>query len=164
MNWEQKDLPLNECLEKSNVKNTERRSGHATGMAGEYFVMERLFRLGHEPALTLGNAKSIDILVQTKSGRIKKISVKAACGGGKWGVDKRDLSEEKDLIFVLLLYRRFGDPTTDPEVWVMPAPDVEKRKSAWFLKSGIYYSHRKHAPPDLHEFRDRWDLIEKDAG
>lgn len=27
-------------------------------MAGEFFVMERLFRKGHEPALTLGNTKS----------------------------------------------------------------------------------------------------------
>jgi hypothetical protein len=32
-------------------------------MAGEFFVMERLFRQDHEPALTLGNAKSIDFVL-----------------------------------------------------------------------------------------------------
>ena len=70
---------------------TERKSGHATGMAGEFFVMERLFRLGHEPALTLGNAKSIDVIVRTKSGNLKTVSVKALRGGGKWPVDKDDI-------------------------------------------------------------------------
>jgi hypothetical protein len=43
---------------------SERNSGHATGMGGEFLVMERLFRLGHEPALTLGDAKSSDIIVR----------------------------------------------------------------------------------------------------
>ena len=137
----------------------ERKSGHASGMAGEYFVLERLFRLGHEPALTLGNAKSIDILVQTRAGTIKRISVKAARGGGKWPVDKRDLSGEKDLVFVFLLYRKFEDPKTDPDVWIMPAPEVEIRKRKWFDRSAIYYSHRQHAPPDLTRFCDRWDYI-----
>jgi hypothetical protein len=50
---------------------TERKSTHETGMAGEFFVMEQLFRLHHEPALTLGNAKNIDIIVRTQSGVLK---------------------------------------------------------------------------------------------
>src|SRR5208283_1170428 len=97
----------------------KRKSGHASGMAGEFFVMERLFRQDHEPALTLGNAKSIDIIIRTRKGNLKTISVKSARGGGKWGVEKDDLSKEKDLLFVFLLYKSFEDVTTDPQVWVM---------------------------------------------
>jgi hypothetical protein len=139
----------------------KRKSGHATGMAGEFLVMEKLFRLGHEPALTLGNAKSIDIIVRTRKGNLKTISVKAARGGGKWGVDKDDLSKEKDLLFVFLLYKSFDeDVTTNPLVWVMKAADVEKRKRPWFNKSAIYYGVRKHMPPDLADFKDAWCLIE----
>ncbi len=138
---------------------TPRKSAHATGMAGEFFVMERLYRMDHEPALTLGNAKSIDIIVRLKTGKLKTISVKSVCGGGKWPVDKRDLAGDKDLIFVFLLYRKFKDVTTDPDVWVMRAHDVEKRKYRWFDKSAIYYSNRKHAPKDLERFSNAWGLI-----
>lgn len=138
---------------------SERKSGHATGMAGEFFVMERLFRLGHEPALTLGNAKNVDILVETKDGQIKTISVKAIRGGGKWPVGKADLSKQKNLVFVFLLYRKFTDVLTDPEVWVMPARDVEVRKNKWFDGYGIYYSHTKYGVPDLEAYRDAWHHV-----
>ncbi len=128
-------------------------------MAGEFFVMERLYRLGYEPALTLGNAKSIDIFVRTDEGKLKTVSVKAVRGGGKWPVESRDLSGEKDMAFVFLLYKKFPDVTTDPEVWVMKASDVETRKRRWFEKSAIYYSHKKQAPKDLSKFKDAWHVI-----
>jgi len=127
-------------------------------MAGEFFVMERLFRLGFEPALTLGNAKSIDIFVQTDAGPVA-VSVKAARGGGKWPVSGTPDPDPEHLVYVLLLYRHFDDLKTDPEVWVMPAADVEKRKRPWFNRSAIYYSHREHAPADLDEFKDAWHLV-----
>lgn len=59
-----------------------RRSTHDSAMAGEFFVMEALYRLGHQPALTLGNAKSVDILVRNKRGRLIEVSVKTVRGGG----------------------------------------------------------------------------------
>lgn len=136
-----------------------RKSGHATGMAGEFYVMERLFRLGHEPALTLGNAKSIDIIVRTKLGGVKTVSVKAVQGGGKWPVGRQDLSRDENLVFVFLLYRKFDDVTTDPEVWVMPAADVERRQKSWLVGSAIYYAHRELAAADLKQFKDAWSHV-----
>ena len=79
--------------------------------------MEKLFRLGHEPALTMGNAKSIDILVHSNDGSLRDISVKAVCGGGKWGVSADDESACKHRIYVLLLYRDF-DNVNGPSTWV----------------------------------------------
>lgn len=136
----------------------ERRSSHATGMAGEFYAMERLFRLGHEPALTLGNAKSIDIIVCTKHGKLKKVSVKSFCGNGKWPVGSLDLSGEKNLVFVFLRYNDFDDVKTDPDVWVMSAKDVESRKKEWFEEYAIYYSG-KNAPKDLEKFRNAWVIV-----
>lgn len=137
----------------------ERKSGHATGMAGEFYVMERLFRLGHQPALTLGNAKNIDIIVSTKSGMLKTVSVKAVQGGGKWPVGKRDLSQKNDLVFVFLLYNSFEDVTTDPDVWIMPAEDVDQRKRAWIDGFAIYYARKQRMPADLDEFKDAWHHV-----
>jgi len=129
-------------------------------MAGEFFVRERLFRLGHEPALTLGNAKTIDIIVRTQAGKLKTISVKAIQAGGKWGVGKDDLSQRSDLVFVFLLYKSFKNVTTDPQVWVMNAADVQKRKSPWIGgQHAICHSHHEVSPRDLDDFEDAWDRI-----
>jgi hypothetical protein len=137
----------------------QRRSGHASGMAGEFFVMEKLFRLGHEPALTLGNAKSVDVLVRTKTGRTMEISVKAIRrGAGKWGVDVDDVSTRKDLIYVFLHYAAFDDATTTPEVYVIPAKSVQKMKEPWFKKSAIYCSNQA-CRERLLPYKDRWELI-----
>jgi hypothetical protein len=98
---------------------------HTTGMAGEFHVMELLFRLGHEPALTLGNAKSVDILTRSPQGNLYAVSVKAMRGGGKWGIGNHDYSKEKNLVFVLLQYKKFSDLIELPEIWVIPGVRAE---------------------------------------
>lgn len=122
--------------------------------------MERLFRLGYEPALTLGNAKSIDILAYHPQDRKQlRVSVKAVRDGGKWGVGKDDLSIEEDLIFFFLLYKSFDDLATSPDVYVMPATEVEKRKQPWLNEtSAIYYSGINKSK-DLEYFKNAWNLI-----
>jgi hypothetical protein len=106
-----------------------RKDGYA--LAGEFFVMEQLFRLGYLPALTLGNAKTVDIFVKTAKGSYE-VSVKALRGnGGKWGVGNVNYSEQKRFIFVFLLYKDFDDLKAPPDVYVVPAPIVEKIKHPW---------------------------------
>ena len=137
-------------------------SGHATGMAGEFFVMEQLFRLGHQPALTLGNAKSIDILVQTKQGNLLSVSVKAVRGHGKWPVGKQNLSNRADLVFVFLLYNDFENPAICPDAWIMSAKDVEQRKRPWIDgNSALYYHEPNLEPKDLNTFKapDGWKIF-----
>lgn len=136
----------------------ERRSGHATGMAGEFFVMEKLYRLGHQPALTMGNAKSIDILVRTATGKVREISVKAIRGGGKWGIDGDDVSRRANLIYVLLHYHDFEEPTAAPDVFVVPARAAEAMKDRWFEGWAIYCSNPDHRKK-LERFRDAWASI-----
>ena len=116
----------------------------ATGMAGEFFVMERLFRLGHQPALTMGNAMAIDILVQGKSRTLYEVSVKAVCGGGKWGASKTNEASAETRIYVLLEYTKFEDPKTTPKVYFIPAPKVQRMKHRWHEGKGFYYSSTKH--------------------
>lgn len=133
----------------------KRRSGHATGRAGEFFVMEKLFRLGHEPALTMGNARSIDILVRKSDGALREISVKAVRGGGKWGVSSDDESACKNRIYVLLIYRDFDNVNGAVEVFVVPAPKLQALKAPWFKVQGVYYSD-KQVLAVLNKYRDAW--------
>ncbi len=140
---------------------TERRSTHESGMAGEFFVMEALYRLGYEPALTLGNAKTIDILAQRKTGDTIRISVKTIRGGGKWGVGVEDLSRRENLFFVFLFYRDFTNVTTRPEVFVIPASYVEKMKKDWFKPSFAVYFSNEEQRQKLAPYKEAWDLLEK---
>jgi len=116
--------------------------------------MERLFRMGYEAALTLGNAKTIDILTcHPRNTTLLCISVKSVRGGGKWAVGSDDLSERKELVFVFLLYKAFDILTTNPEVWVVPATKVQEMKEMWLGNAyALYYSGR-HRMNDLSKFK-----------
>ena len=128
---------------------------HSTAMAGEFCVMERLFRLGHEASLTFGHAKSIDIMTKAPSGRKYEVSVKAIRGGTKWGIGKESYSDREDLVFVLLLYKDFENVTEPPETWVIPATKAEKLKKPWH--PGIYAIYR--SPAERHKlepYKEAW--------
>jgi hypothetical protein len=133
----------------------ERKSNDATAMAGEFFVMQSLYRLGHQPALTLGTAKSIDILVKTSSGQLLEVSVKAVRGGGKWGVGKGDLTTRVNLFFVFLYFKDFRDVSRSPAVFVIPASDVERLKEPWLKQYAVYFANRKQRER-LESYKDAW--------
>jgi len=134
------------------------QKSHITGMAGEFFVMEKLFRLDHEASITLGNAKNIDIFTKAPSGRLYEVSVKAIRGGGKWGIGKTDYSKHKDLIFVLLHYKKFDDLSVLPEIWVIPGKDAEKLKKPWFETHAIYCSNKNHRE-SIEKYRNAWSHL-----
>lgn len=128
---------------------------YSTAMAGEFCVMERLFRLGHQASLTFGHAKSIDIMTKAPSGRKYEVSVKAIRGGTKWGIGKEDYSDREDLVFVLLLYENFQNAIQPPETWVIPAIEAEKLKMPWH--PGIYAIYR--SPAERHKlepYKEAW--------
>jgi hypothetical protein len=85
-------------------------------MAGEFHVMELLFRLEHEPAFTLGNAKSIDILPRSPKGNLYEVS---------------DYSRENHLVFVFLHYKPFSELSELPDIWIVPAVQSERIKRRW---------------------------------
>lgn len=49
---------------------------YSAAMAGEFFVLAQLFLRGYDAALTYGHAKSVDILLYTKSERTYRLEVK----------------------------------------------------------------------------------------
>jgi len=133
------------------------QKGHSTGMAGEFHVMEILFRLGHEPALTLGNAKSIDILTRSPMDNQYEVSVKAMRGGGKWGIGTQDYSKKDNLVFVLLHYKKFDHINELPDIWIVPAKDAERIKRPWHDQYGLFI-YREHAHL-LEPYRNAWEHI-----
>ncbi|GAA0584656.1 hypothetical protein [Caenispirillum bisanense] len=140
------------------MASKDRADGHATGMAGEFFVMERLFRLGTLPALTVGNAKAVDILVRTKNGRNMAVSVKAVRGSaGKWVVGTDDFCDQFDLIFVFLLYKNFQDLDTNPRAWIVPAAEVEKIKRPHITVGNFAVYNSRDSLENLSQYENAWE-------
>ena len=126
-------------------------------MAGEFHAMEILHRLGHQPALTLGNAKTIDILSKAPSGNVYEVSVKAIRGGGKWGIGMDDYSKSENLVFMLFWYKSFEDINTLPDVWIVPAQKAESIKKQWHNQYGIYlYKEHLHL---LEPYKNAWQHL-----
>ena len=122
--------------------------------------MEALYRLGYQPALTMGNAKKLDILSAVSDYRTIKISVKAVRGGGKWPVGNVDWSEEKNTFFAFLYYPDFSNVTTRPEVFIVPVWEVQKLKESWFDSFAVYFSNQERRIR-LEPFRDAWHLLKE---
>ena len=133
------------------------QKGHITGMAGEFFVMEKLFRMEHEASITFGNAKAIDILTRSPQGNLYEVSVKAMRGGGKWGIGNHDYSNHPNMVFVLLYYKKFSEIEHAPEVWVIPAIEAEKIKLPWHGGFGLYI-YKKHAEL-LEPYKNAWHYL-----
>lgn len=134
--------------------------GQITGMAGEFAVMEKLFRLGHQASLTLGNAKTVDIFAESPSGKVYKVSVKTIRGGGKWGVGKTEYPSDPNLLFVLLHYSNFEDLNKNPEVWIMPAQAVMQLRLPWLGDGYAVFCGNPADREKIEKYKNAWYLFE----
>ena len=129
-----------------------------TNLASEFYVLSMLHRLGCDASLTLGNKKSVDIVVVRESGAVITIDVKGLAGKTSWPVDNvKKVDKDHFLVFVSFL-GKIGDHTVAPEVYVVPS----KR-----LAPLVYHSPngKRHVlqlsrmRKDGTAFRDAWDLV-----
>jgi len=129
-----------------------------TNLASEFYVLSMLHRFGWDASLTLGNKKSVDIVVVRESGDVVTIDVKGLAGKTAWPVDNvKKLDDKHFLVFVSFL-GKINDHTVLPEVYVVPSKS---------LPPLVYHSpNGKRHVLNLHrmrkdgaEFRDAWDLL-----
>ncbi len=142
--------------------NLPKRDTYSSGMAGEFFVMSQLFRLGISPALTLGNSKGIDILLKASDDQILMLEVKTIKGGGKWPVGRTGeiFSTQVNKFHILLHYKNFAELDQLPEVFVIPTPDLEGLKDQWHPGTVAVFQ-RAHMATLNNVYKDRWDRLQK---
>ncbi len=129
-----------------------------TNLASEFFVLSSLHRLGADATLTLGNKKSVDIVVVRKAGDAITIDVKGVAGRWDWPADNiREPKHPGKQFLVLIIYEgKITDLSSNPSVWIIPYKQVSK-----FIKK---YSGRKNISRMLIQnngkrYRDAWRLI-----
>lgn len=129
-----------------------------TNLASEFYVLSMLHRLGCDACLTLGNKKSVDIVVVRNSGDVATIDVKGLSGSTSWPVDNVKIAKNHFLVFVSFL-GKIGDHTVMPEVYVVPserlAPLVYHSPNGNRHVLQLSKMRKEGA-----EFRDAWCLLE----
>lgn len=124
---------------------------NSTHLAGEYFVAAELYRRGYSVAITLGNAKAIDMFAErgarTVNIQVKAIRDKKSIG---WPI-MRDRIED-GILYVFVCLNEAG---ALPDYFVC-SPDEARGKTAQYATRGIIDLRKLKSP----EYQERWDKIE----
>ena len=133
--------------------------GYDTNLASEFYVLSVLHRLGMSAMLTLGNRKSVDIVIARDAGEAITVDVKGLAGTTNWPID--NIKEGKDnhfIIFVTLL-GKISDPSVLPEVYIVPS----KKISAPVIYENPAGNRRviplRRARESWKEYKDAWELL-----
>ncbi|MFC1866542.1 hypothetical protein ACFL0H_00150 [Thermodesulfobacteriota bacterium] len=129
-----------------------------TNLASEFYVLSMLHRFGCDASLTLGNKKSVDIVVVRESKDVVTIDVKGLAGKTSWPVDNVKKVAKGHFLFFVSFLDKITDHTVSPEVYVVPS----KR-----LAPLVYHSPngKRHVlklsrmRKDGTQFRDAWGLV-----
>ena len=132
-------------------------SKYNTNLASEFHVLSILHRLGVDANLTLGNKKTVDIIVTNDEGDVITIDVKGIAKKYDWPADNIRAPKSGKHFVVLVSYEgKIEDSSFGPKVWVIP-----HKKTKRFIKQ---YRTRKNVSRSLvtkqgKEFLNAWDLI-----
>jgi hypothetical protein len=133
-------------------------TSYNTNLPSEFYVLSMLHRLGLDASLTLGNKKSVDIVVVRDTGDAITIDVKGLAGTTSWPVDNlKEISKDHFLVFVSYL-GKMQDHSIAPEVYVVPSNRVQPL---------IYHSPngKRHVLQLSRmrkkgaKYKDAWDLL-----
>src|ERR1700693_521485 len=99
-------------------------SNYDTNLAAEFYVLSVLHRLGMSATLTLGNKKSVDIVIARDAGDAVTVDVKGLAGTTNWPVDNLRAGRPKHFIVFVTFLGKIEDPTVPPEVYIVPSEKV----------------------------------------
>src|ERR1035441_10604579 len=102
-----------------------KKNGYNTNLAAEYYVLSMLYRYGAEASLTLGNKKSVDIIV-LRGRTLLSIDVKGLAGKTLWALDNLSEPTEHHYIALVSFLNRIHDCTVVPEVYILPSSHIER--------------------------------------
>jgi len=132
------------------VKKPARPDPNTSHLAGEYFVAAELSKRGWAVAMTIGNAKAIDLFVErgrrTANIQVKSISQRKNTG---WPMTKSRVWS--NVIYVFVCLNDLGEPPT----FFVATPSEVRPRVKQYRTRGILNFGSVNSP----QFRDRWDKI-----
>ncbi len=126
-----------------------------TGLAGEYFVAAELLKREYQVAMTVGNAKAVDLLVHDpRRKRSLAVEVKTLRANNCFSIKLASIVPDQMYVFVIL-----HDLDVPPEYFVLLRKEVLKKPKHYFGTS-IGSSRETVNIGPLKEWKNRWDLFE----
>jgi hypothetical protein len=96
-----------------------------TNLASEYYVLSMLHRLGASAILTIGNKKSVDILIY-KNNNLIQLDVKGIAGKTLWPLDNFEGAFTNSFLVLVSYLGKIGNCDLTPEVYILPSDKAEK--------------------------------------
>ncbi len=132
------------------MKKPARPEPNTSHLAGEYFAAAELSKRGWAVAMTIGNAKAIDLFVE-KGRRTANIQVKCISRRKNVGWPMTKSKVWSNVLYVLVCLNDLGTP---PSFFVATPSEVRPRVKQYATR-GILNFGSVNTP----QFRDRWDKI-----
>ena len=139
--------------------NMERIDSQISGMSGEFLTVGKLFKRGIQASLTLGNAKSIDILAYNpRSGKNFNIQVKSLRKKNCFPIKREAIISEHIYVFIIL-----NKPEENEDYYIIKGSEILSDLNKFF---GSCYSGEKVSPKPainygpLKEYKDNWQIFE----
>jgi hypothetical protein len=129
----------------------ERKSGYDTGAASEFLVLSSLFRLGVNAFISLGNKKSIDIIIKAKNGLSLSVDVKSVQAYSSIVVN--NVKAATNHFIVVVIYKnKFTVPSVLPDLYI-----IQSEKIAGLAKS--YKKEIRLLKGDIVDYKDNWSAL-----
>ena len=138
----------------------KRFENQLTGMAGEYLTVGKLFKKGLQAAVTVGNAKAIDILAYNPgNNKNYNVQVKTVRRKNAFLIQEKDINQ--DYIFVFIILNEFEK---NEEYFIIKGSEILIDINKFF---GLNY--RSDAPTGmdgisygkLKEYKDNWSVFDE---
>jgi len=130
-----------------------------TCMAGEFLTVGKLFKMGLQASVTMGNAKAIDIFAYNPKNE-KNYNVQVKTSRGKTNFRELNGTEiNPDHIFVFVVLNEFND---NEDFYIVKGSEILKNVNKFF---GSNFNN-KNLPEkgavilkSLTEYKNNWDLF-----
>ena len=131
-----------------------------TCMAGEFLTVGKLFKRGYEASVTLGNAKSVDVLVYNpKTNKNFNVQVKTLRASNCFNVKREQII--KNHVYVFIILNQFESPE---EFFVVPSNIILRDIDHFFgssYRDGKISIRPAINPGPLKKYKDNWDIFDK---
>ena len=128
-----------------------RKSSYDTGTASEFLVLSCLYRLGVNAFISLGNKKSIDIIIKATNGYSLSVDVKSVRDYSSIPIN--NLSVMTNHFIVVVIYRKqFSNPSVLPDFYIIPSKDIPQLRST-------FKNEQRLMKGRLVIYKDRWDFL-----
>ncbi|MGI8927622.1 MAG: hypothetical protein ACR2HN_13410 [Tepidiformaceae bacterium] len=131
--------------------------GYNTNLASEFYVLSALHRLGADAVLTLGNKKSVDIVVVRGPGDVVTVDVKGLAGKTAWPIDNVKVAVDNHYLVFVCYQGKIATLDFQPEVWVIPS--AELHRVTYHAPGGLRVVQRSKLLAEAQQYHNAWELI-----